>query len=71
MTVARHQGSARRAEIMARNDAFEDGVCHAIDELREIANAERLAGGDGKAADAYADKLESNLFMPRGVAREK
>lgn len=66
MSVAiRHQGSARRAEILARNDAFLDGVCHAIDELRMIAEAERHAGGDGKAADAYADKLEANLFTPQ------
>lgn len=62
--TTKHLGSATRAEKIARYDAFEDGVCHAIDELRMIAEAERLAGRPGRA-DEYADKLERNLFTKR------
>jgi hypothetical protein len=62
--ATRHLGSASRAEKIARYDAFEEGVCHAIDELRMIAEAERLEGRPGRA-DEYADKLERNLFTKR------
>jgi hypothetical protein len=64
MAGGQHQGSAKRAEINARNDAFEDGVCHAIDELREIAKEARDAGQPSRA-DSYADELERRLFTPR------
>jgi hypothetical protein len=68
--MGEHQKSATRREIAVRNDGFLDGVCHAIDELRFIANAERAAGGDGKTADAYADTLEKNLFKPQVQSSE-
>lgn len=56
-TKARPGLSAHREELQVQNEAFLDGVCHAIDVLREI--------GRDRAADA----LERRLFVKREVAR--
>lgn len=56
--------SSTRQEIAAQNDGFLEGVCHVLDELRAIAEAEKFTGPLIGAA-AYADKLEKTLFAPR------
>lgn len=60
----KHEGSVHRQQVKLQNDAFADGVCHAIDELRAMAEAARLGGDAPEAAriDALADRLERNLF---------
>ncbi len=67
----KHEGSVHRQQVKLQNDAFADGVCHAIDEVRAIAEAARL-GGDAAGADAanrLADRLERNLFGVGGEDR--
>ena len=60
----KHEGSVHRQQVKLQNDAFADGVCHAIDELRAMAEAARLGGQADEAAtiDRLADRLETNLF---------
>lgn len=66
--VTRHQGSARRAEIVAANEAFLDGVCHVLDELRLMGIDERKLGLVPAPSDLTADALEARLFRPIPVA---
>lgn len=43
--------SAFKSDIAEFNDGFREGVCHAIDELRELGH------------DVAADDLEARLFV--------
>lgn len=49
----RHLRSVRRELIERHNAAFTDGVCHALDALREM------------AGDAVADRLMGRLFVAK------
>lgn len=52
--MARHHGSVHSQETRIRDEAFIDGVCHAIDMLVAIGEAEA------------ARRLEAVLFKPAG-----
>ncbi len=55
--IVRLHRSAHREVVANRDDAFLDGVCHALDVLREL-------GEDGAA-----DRAEAALFKPVGAGR--
>lgn len=57
-----HRGSATRAEIAAQNEAFTDGVCHAIDALRAL--------GFYEAEEALLKTLFRKAGAPAGAKAE-